>query len=65
VTNLNTTITSLQAEITNQGDVLSPSTQTILDSLVTQAGGLQTAADTAAAELPAAAPATTPPPATS
>ena len=54
VTGLNTTVAQLQAEIANQGDVLSPSTQAILDSLVAQGGTLQTAADAAAAELPAA-----------
>ena len=58
VTQQGTLITQLQAEIAKQGDVLSPSTQAILDSLVAQSGTLQTAADAAAAELPA-----TPPPA--
>jgi uncharacterized coiled-coil protein SlyX len=52
VTALNTTVAQLQSEIANQGDVLSPATQAVLATLVTQAGALQTSADAAAAELP-------------
>jgi len=54
ITQLNQTIVALQAEITNQGDELSPSTTQLLESVVAQAASLKTAADAAAGELPAA-----------
>ena len=55
ITGLEATITQLQQSIANQGDVLSPATQTILTNLVTQAATAKTAADAAVAELPTSA----------
>jgi chromosome segregation ATPase len=52
VTSLEATVTQLQQSIANEGDNLSPATQAILASLVTQASAVKSAADAAVSELP-------------